>query len=102
MLISRMDVSGKPSFSFSIRTFFSAQIRPVRRSRALPNRHLHPHKMHHQCFSSLFCSTDKQGQPSARCPAALVGPSRSCNGITCHSRRQQMIYILRLAGRFRA
>lgn len=35
MLISRMDVSGKPSFSFSMRTFFRAQMRFVLFSRAL-------------------------------------------------------------------
>jgi len=35
MLISRMDVSGKPSFSLSIFTFFSAHTRPVALSLAL-------------------------------------------------------------------
>ena len=38
MLISRMLVSGKPSFSLSILTFFSAQMRPVSLSRALHSR----------------------------------------------------------------
>lgn len=35
MLISRMDVSGKPSFSLSIFTFFSATMRPFALSLAL-------------------------------------------------------------------
>lgn len=35
MLISRMDVSGKPSFSLSIFTFFRATMRPFALSLAL-------------------------------------------------------------------
>ena len=41
MLISRMDVTGKPSSTLFIFTFFSATMRPVALSRALRRRGAH-------------------------------------------------------------
>jgi hypothetical protein len=79
MLISRMEVSGKPSRSFSSFTFFRAQISPVSRSRALRQQRRTPSSGRRVSRVGNKRQRQSRGVSSAGCAGEGPAGPRLCN-----------------------